>query len=253
MKIAELHDFLVSHGYHYERDIDYNRDIFLNSGIVVDGCKTELVIYADYYMITIQWWLTPSKKVETSIPVGETDINTFQGITQQLIASNRQGPQKFTAWTDGSGNWFHPDKPGGSAYIIIGEDGNEYKRASKGFLHTTSNRMELLAIISVVNALPYGSSVTIHTDSQYCIKALDTGYPEKNLDLVDKYDDIVAQNNIKVKFKWVRGHAGDRYNEECDRMARAEYAKMIAPPVEEAPQEETAPPKRKARRKTKKT
>ena len=63
MKIAELHDFLVSHGYHYERDIDYNRDIFLNSDIVVDGCKTELMIYADYYMITIQWWPTPSKRV----------------------------------------------------------------------------------------------------------------------------------------------------------------------------------------------
>lgn len=253
MTNGELRDYLTSEGFKYYRDDDYNRDIFTKAWGKAEGVPSKMEVFVDYYTVMVRWWYEPHKNASTSRYLDKLDMNAFKVMQDNLIASNKSTQKKFTAWTDGSGNWFHPDKPGGSAYIIIGEDGTEYKRASKGFLHTTNNRMELLAIISVVNALPYGSSVTIHTDSQYCIKALDTGYPEKNLDLVDKYDDIVTQNNIKVKFKWVRGHAGNRYNEECDRMARAEYAKMIASPVEETPQEEAIPPKRKVRRKTKKT
>lgn len=136
-------------------------------------------------------------------------------------------PFQFYAWSDGSGDWFHPQRPGGSAYIIYStEDGTEYKRASKGFLHTTNNRMELLAIISIVNSLPQNSSVLIHTDSQYCILALQDGNPQKNLDLVNLYEDIVEEKKLKVILTWVRGHDGDPNNEECDKMAKAAFAEV---------------------------
>lgn len=134
--------------------------------------------------------------------------------------------KQYLAWSDGSGDNSNPIHPGGSAYIIFDSQGKEIKRASKGFINTTTNRMELLAIISIVNALPPDSHVTIHTDSEYCIKALLSGHPQANLDQIAHYHRLCSERNISVLFKWVKGHAGDEHNEECDFMARTEYQKM---------------------------
>ena len=133
--------------------------------------------------------------------------------------------ERFIAYTDGSCDNLDPKRPGGSAYIIFNEDKSLFRKASKGFIGTTNNRMELLAIISVVNALPKGSEVTIYTDSQYCIKAINSKKPKMNLDLVNKYHQIASKLK-KVSFEWVRGHNGNIWNEECDRMANGEYQKI---------------------------
>ena len=134
----------------------------------------------------------------------------------------------YSAFTDGSSDNKNPLRPGGSAYIIFDSQGNEVKRASKGFKNTSNNRMEILAIISVVNSLPYGSSVMIHSDSQYAINVLSGRWQASmNLDQVALYRRLVAERNIKVTFEWVRGHNGDVYNELCDQMARGEYQKML--------------------------
>lgn len=131
----------------------------------------------------------------------------------------------FIAYTDGSCDNLHPNRPGGSAYIIFNEDGTLFKKASKGFMNTTNNRMELLAIISVLFSLPKGSSVKIYTDSQYCIKAVKSSNSKKNLDLLRKYHEITL-GLCSVNFEWVRGHNGNVWNEECDRMANGEYQKL---------------------------
>lgn len=133
---------------------------------------------------------------------------------------------KFIAYTDGSCDNLNPKRPGGAAYIIFNEDKSLYKKASKGFLNTTNNRMELLAIISVVNSIPKNSSVTIYTDSQYCILACKSKKPKKNKDLVDLFHRLEGKLS-SIEFVWVRGHAGNVYNEECDRMANGEYRKML--------------------------
>ena len=133
--------------------------------------------------------------------------------------------EKFIAYTDGSCDNLDPKRPGGAAYIIFNEDMKLFRKASKGFCGTTNNRMEFLAIISVVNALPKGSEVTIFTDSQYCIKTIHSKKPKMNLDLVNKYHQIASKLK-KVSFEWVRGHDGNIWNEECDRMANGEYQKI---------------------------
>lgn len=153
----------------------------------------------------------------------------------------QQAKQQFIAWSDGSCDNLNPDRPGGSAYIIFDVEGNEVKRMSKGFMHTTNNRMELLAIISIVNSLPNYSFVTINTDSEYCIKALLSKSPKCNLDLIKKYYDLRQQKDITVYLHHVKGHNGNQYNELCDRMARGEYQKM----------RKTAKPKKAAKPKKK--
>ena len=143
---------------------------------------------------------------------------------------------EFTAFSDGSGDNMNPSHPGGAAYIILDSQGNIWKKKSKGFLNTTTNRMELLAIISIVNSLPQQSSVTIYSDSQYSVNVL-SGYwnAYNNLDQVTLYLNIVYNKQLCVSLQWVKGHAGNQYNELCDQMAREAYSKMLSQcPVDRA-------------------
>lgn len=78
---------------------------------------------------------------------------------------------KYEAYTDGSCDNLSPYGEGGSAYIIL-KDGIIIKESKKGFVGTTNNRMEMLAIISAVKSVPKGATLTVYTDSQYCINEL---------------------------------------------------------------------------------
>lgn len=226
MKTEDLMKFLSSQGYSYERDTEYNRDVYTNPDVVVDGARSKMEIFADYYTIKVIWWYTPHNKVSASIPTQKADEGLIQLMIKGLIDNNKPKPQTYTAYTDGSADNKNPQRPGGAAYIILDNDGNVYRKNSKGFMGTSNNRMELLAIISVVNSLPCNSSVTIYTDSQYCMRAIGIKYPEKNADQLALYHRIVNDKKLKVVFKWVKGHNGNKYNEECDKMARSEYSKM---------------------------
>lgn len=132
----------------------------------------------------------------------------------------------YIAYSDGGSNNLSPYGEGGSAYILI-QNGNIIKSASKGFLGTTNNRMEMLAIISAVASIPVGSSILIHTDSQYCIQmftAKKVSVKAKNQDLISRYQQFSFGK--KVEFKWVKGHDGNEYNELCDSMCTEEIEKV---------------------------
>lgn len=134
---------------------------------------------------------------------------------------------EYTAWTDGSCNNLSPNGEGGAAYILL-KNGVEVKRASKGFMATTNNRCEMIAIISAVASIESGSSITVHTDSQYCIGAFTPGYritnKTKNSDLIERYHQVAE--NKEVRFEWVKGHAGNEYNELVDQMADSRTEEM---------------------------
>lgn len=128
----------------------------------------------------------------------------------------------YVAYTDGSCDNLSQTKAGGAAYIIL-KDGEILKMKNHGQLNTTNNRMELLAIISAVNACPNGAYVDIYTDSQYCILVLSKSYkPKKNPDLYESYKKCSA-HLAGVRFHWVKGHNGDKYNEMVDNLAYGAY------------------------------
>lgn len=133
---------------------------------------------------------------------------------------------EYVAYSDGSCDNLNPQRPGGAAFLIMDTEGKIIAKKSKGFMNTSNNRMELTAIIGVVHSVPNNSFVTINTDSEYCIKALLGRNPQANLDLIKQYYSIKNQKNVTVLLHWVKGHNGNQYNEECDKMAREEYAKM---------------------------
>lgn len=127
-------------------------------------------------------------------------------------------------YTDGasSGN------PGPGGYGVILRSGPHYKEISQGFRKTTNNRMELLAVITGLEALRKpGQDVVVYSDSKYVIDAVEKGWVhgwmrkgfagKKNKDLWMRFLQIYKLH--RVRFVWVKGHAGHPENERCDQLA----------------------------------
>lgn len=133
----------------------------------------------------------------------------------------------ITMYTDGSSR----GNPGRGGYGVILMAGDLRKELSQGYLRTTNNRMELMAVIAGLKALKKpGMNVTIYSDSQYVVKAVSEGWlntwiktnfkgGKKNQDLWREYYELSQQHHIR--FTWVRGHADNPYNNRCDELATA--------------------------------
>jgi ribonuclease HI len=128
-------------------------------------------------------------------------------------------------YTDGSSR----GNPGPGGYGVILIAGSHKKELSRGYRLTTNNRMELMAVIAGLEALKKeGSKVTIYSDSQYVVKAVEEGWlknwiatnfkgGKKNKDLWMHYHHL-SQNHT-IRFVWVKGHANNPYNNRCDELA----------------------------------
>ncbi|MGN0683631.1 MAG: ribonuclease HI [Oscillospiraceae bacterium] len=127
--------------------------------------------------------------------------------------------------------------PGGFG-AILRCDGRE-KEVSGGEPHTTNNRMELLGVITALEALKYPCEVRITTDSKYVVDGISKGWaaswkkrgwkksdgkPALNPDLWDRLLALLEVH--KAEFVWIKGHAGHPENERCDRLAVAESKKF---------------------------
>ncbi len=133
---------------------------------------------------------------------------------------------QITVYTDGAAR----GNPGPGGYGIVLLSGEFRKELSAGYLHTTNNRMELLAVIVALEALKIpGSEVTIYTDSKYVADAVTKGWVfdwvnkrfkgKKNPDLWLRFLEINKKHI--VKFVWVKGHSNNPLNERCDELAVA--------------------------------
>jgi ribonuclease HI len=137
--------------------------------------------------------------------------------------------KEVVIYTDGAckGN---PGPGGWGAWLKFGE---HVKELCGGELLTTNNRMELTAPIEALASLKQACDVTIYTDSQYLRNGISTwihawkarGWktadrkPVKNIDLWQRLDALAQQH--KVRWHWVKAHAGDLGNERADAWAGA--------------------------------
>lgn len=132
---------------------------------------------------------------------------------------------KLIIYTDGAAR----GNPGPGGYGAILKWGKVEKELSAGYRLTTNNRMELMAVIAAVEALTKkGLTITIYSDSQYVVKAVQEGWlrnwirtdfkgGKKNKDLWKKYHTLSQAHQIT--FQWVKGHADNAYNNRCDELA----------------------------------
>jgi ribonuclease HI len=135
-----------------------------------------------------------------------------------------------TIYTDGAckGN---PGVGGHSAILL---SGSHRKEVSGGFRLTTNNRMELLGVITGLEALTRPCHVRVCSDSAYVCNAMKEGWALKwqlqgwmrnkkdraeNPDLWERLLDLCQEHT--VEFHWVRGHAGNHENENADKLAVA--------------------------------
>lgn len=131
-------------------------------------------------------------------------------------------------WTDGSclGN------PGPGGWAFIATDGKNVAERSGGEKDTTNNRMELTAVIRALTAAKKHDELELHTDSQYVKNGMEKWVqqwknnnwknaerkPVKNKELWQQLDQL-AQTK-RIKWVWVKGHAGHDMNERCDTLAQ---------------------------------
>jgi ribonuclease HI len=135
---------------------------------------------------------------------------------------------QITIYTDGACDIHADNQPGGWGTILVVTDDNgkviDETILSGGEEMTTSNRMELVAVIEGLKALKRHKSVKVVSDSKYVINTVTKNFKtNKNQDLWQEFFKLAEQHQIEWKF--VKGHAGHTYNERCDRLAVAERQK----------------------------
>jgi len=137
--------------------------------------------------------------------------------------------KKITLFSDGSalGN------PGPGGYGTILRFGDKEKIITGSEIHTTNNRMELLAVIEGLRALKEPCEVDVVSDSSYVTKGINEwlrGWIKKdfkkvkNPDLWREYIEVSEPHTVNGI--WVRGHDGHPENERCDKLARDEAQKV---------------------------
>jgi ribonuclease HI len=139
-----------------------------------------------------------------------------------------------TIYTDGAARG-NPDGPGGYGTVLhyLDPRGELHVREfSQGYVRTTNNRMELMAVIVGLEALNRPCYVDVYSDSKYVVDAFNQHWidswlkkgwkrgknePVKNVDLWKRL--LAAKEPHSVTFHWVKGHDGHEQNERCDTLA----------------------------------
>lgn len=137
-------------------------------------------------------------------------------------------------YSDGSARG-NPDGPGGYGTILQYTDSNgklHEREYSQGYVKTTNNRMELMGVITGLEALTKPCNVEVFSDSKYVTEAFNSKWidnwvknnwrksdkkPVLNKDLWIRL--LRAVGNHNVVFNWIKGHDGHPENERCDELA----------------------------------
>ena len=135
---------------------------------------------------------------------------------------------EVTVYTDGGAD---PNPgPGGWGVVLLHEASGKSTELKGSEPHTTNNRMELTAAIRALEALTRRCRVRLYTDSQYLRKGITQWLPGwvargwkrkdgelQNEDLWRRLSELILEH--EVRWDWVKGHAGNKWNERADKLA----------------------------------
>ena len=122
--------------------------------------------------------------------------------------------------------------PGNGGWAAIICTDNEVKKISGSEKDTTNNRMELMATINALKEVNSEDLIEIYTDSKYVKNGITDWIHNwiKNNWKTSKKEDVKNKdlwvqlhelsNNSKIKWNWVKAHAGNPLNEEVDLLAK---------------------------------
>jgi len=197
-------------------------DEFLNLGVIMhdawrnNGINAYTVLVADAtmfddYSVVVNIGDTPEPQPPTTPSPKPSPKETSESKTPVTEES-----KAIRFYTDGSAKGSGEDRHAGWAWIC-----EDYK--ANGFLgNATNNVAELTAIREALSFATHSlgaTAVEIVSDSKYAIGVCSgTMKASKNLELVSEIQELMTK--LDVNFVWVKGHAGNTLNEECDRLAK---------------------------------
>jgi len=140
--------------------------------------------------------------------------------------------REFTLYTDGA----CAQTIGGFAAVLVHPDGERHVSLSDGpYGDTTNNQMEMMGVIAglrFVHKRMGAQRVLVISDSKYVINGITEwihnwkrngwitagGKLVKNASLWEKMEKSRSLHEF-TRFQWVKGHAGNRFNEVADKLA----------------------------------
>jgi ribonuclease HI len=198
--------------------------MYPDSGIIagLTGCTPEQAQAALEALIG-KGWAPPSDGTEHP-------ATNSEAVEPAAPSAPDNAPAKglLIAHTDGacSGN----PGPGGWA-VVFSRSGDVVGECSGAAAATTSNRMELIAVLEAVRRTPKRERLEIHTDSRNVVGWLAEGWKRNNATLAAlrrEIDELAATRGPEgtVSFHHVRGHRGDELNRRADQLATAAIKKV---------------------------
>jgi len=122
--------------------------------------------------------------------------------------------------------------PGAGGYGAILRSSEKIRELSGYEKLTTNNRMEMMAVITALEALKKPCCVRITTDSNYIVKGMTEwiyGWMKNNWKNSQRKDVLNrdlwerllrAAEDHEIQWEWIKGHNGHYENERCDLLAR---------------------------------
>jgi ribonuclease HI/ADP-ribose pyrophosphatase YjhB (NUDIX family) len=155
----------------------------------------------------------------------ERESDDLEGAPEPNVTGERQ---KVRIYTDGA----CLGSPGRGGYGAVLLTGHQREEIAGGFRLTTNARMELMAVIKALKKLREPSIVQLYTDSKMIVNAMQEGTAQRwrergwkrngneevaDADLWERLLDLCSLH--QVTFFWVKGHAGNKENQRCDRLS----------------------------------
>jgi ribonuclease HI len=156
----------------------------------------------------------------------------------------------LTIYTDGASS-LKPRRCGGLAFCLVSADDELILLKGSGHFDVTNQQMELLAALQALETsfeyVNRGDTITLISDSEYVVKAVtenrlyvwneisnwrnSKGDPVANKEMWERMIALRLQYlraGVILKFQWVRGHNGNKYNELCDKRAVWEKHRILS-------------------------
>lgn len=144
-----------------------------------------------------------------------------------------RAPSRAVIYTDGAAN---PNPGAGGWAFVMNVPGVDTIEHYGGAADTTNNRMEMMALLMAMRALPQGITGVIYSDSKLLINGVTSwmhtwakngwrrpanrygdGGEVKNVDIWQQIHE--ARFRRSFDFRWVKGHDGNQWNERADELA----------------------------------
>jgi len=125
--------------------------------------------------------------------------------------------------------------PGGYGFVIVRDDKEILGWGYGGHHETTNNLMELEgAICGLMGFIKLGFNETVElvSDSQYTLGIANGFYhPTANLESAKLLRNLALQIQ-GLRFRWVKGHRGHKWNEKVDELAKMGKMEYTTPELQ---------------------